>query len=158
MHISASIERIAAMFPEDKAPMGNEVLYKGADVADPDLAEIMSFFSGRSWRSITPSEVFNFRHALSYFSPCALAYFTPAWMTCALLDRHAVDTAIENLVGTLGEVNPAIWTQEQRLIICAWLAHFNTYNLNSVKALFERAGRNIAFNTRNIRSDINKGT
>src|SRR5213592_3725227 len=125
MSISSLITRIASAFPTEPTPLKEDVLYKGAYSRDPELEEIEKFFGSRSWNSITPTDVFRFRHALSFFSPSALAYYTAAWMTCALLDDEAVDTAIEDLVGTLGKADLNLWTNEQRIAICEWLMHFD---------------------------------
>lgn len=139
-------KRIAVTFPVERIPSGEDILYEGAYLGESELEEIKLFFGGRNWNSVSPADVFRFRHALSFFSPLALAYYTAAWMTCALLDEDAVDTAIENLVSVLGRADPNLWTQEQRLVICEWLAHFNVSNLPSFKQDFEKAANNLGCN------------
>jgi hypothetical protein len=143
MSISTLITRIASAFPTEPTPSSEDVLYKGAYARDPELEEIKAFFGSRTWNSLTPADVFHFRHALSFFSSSALAYYAAAWMTCALLDDDAVDTAIEDLVSTLGKADPNLWTQEQRLAICEWLVHFNCSDLPSLKSRFESASKNL---------------
>jgi hypothetical protein len=126
---------IAAAFPVEPVPGPSEILYEGAYPGETELEEIKSFFGGRPWNRVTPPDVFRFRHALSFFSPSAFAYFTPAWMTCSLLDEGAVDTGVENLVSAIGQAeNP--WTQEQRMAICEWLRHFDTVDLESARSDF----------------------
>ena len=149
MSTSALIPRIASAFPTEPVPQPGDILYneettyKGSFPVDSELAEIKSFFGNRRWDLVTPQDVFQFRHALSFFSKSALAYYTAAWMTCALLDDEAVDTAIENLVSKLGKANPNLWTQEQRQVICEWLIHFNVSDLPSSKHDFENAANNM---------------
>jgi hypothetical protein len=143
MESATLIKRIVAAFPVERIPIGNDILYEGAYPGESELEEIRLFFGGRAWNSVTPSDVFCFRHALSFFSPAALAYYTAAWMTCALQDDNAVDTAIENLVSCLGRADPNLWTQEQRLVICQWLVRFNVSNLASSKQDFEKAAANL---------------
>ena len=88
--------------------------------------EVRNFFAGRPWNSVTPQDIFRFRHALPLFSPSALAYFAAAWMTGALQDEDAVDTGIEDLISNLERSDPGSWTSIQRAAICAWLAYFKT--------------------------------
>ena len=146
MNDSSLKAQIASAFAAERPPFKEDVLYKGAYGGDPELEEIENFFGGRLWNSITPSDVFRFRHALSFFSPSALAYYTPAWMTCALVDDEAVDTAIEDLVGTFGETSPNLWTKEQRLAICEWLRHFYDSDLPTLKQRFDKAMNNMGCN------------
>lgn len=129
------IRMIAAAFPVEPVQGPSEVLFEGAYPGESEHEEIKSFFGGRPWNCVTPEDVFRFRHALSFFSPSAFAYFTPAWMTCSLLDEGAVDTGIENLVSAIGR-RENCWTQEQRRAICEWLHHFNTVDLESVRTDF----------------------
>jgi len=123
------LRQIANAFSSSTPPAATGVLYEGAYSGDPELEEIKLFFGGREWQSITPSDVFRFRHALSFFSDCALAYYAPAWMSCSLLDADAVDTAIEDLAGTLGRKDPSLWTHEQRRAICNWLTQMRSIPL-----------------------------
>ncbi len=62
-------------------------------------------------------------------------------MTCSLLDEVAVDTGIEDLVGTLGRADVNLWMREQRSIICEWLIYFKDVPL---KERFEQAIKNFA--------------
>jgi hypothetical protein len=134
------ITRIANAFPVEPSPTKENVLYKGAYSGDPELEEIRDYFGARPWKSLAPIDVFHFRHALSFLSPLALAYFTPAWMTCSLADEATVDTAIQDLTGTLGRADPSLWTQEQRSLICEWLVHFRAVPL---KPELEKAAKHL---------------
>jgi hypothetical protein len=134
------IARIAEAFPADRPPAKGGVLYEGAYPGESELEEIKEFFGSRPWNSITPDDVFNFRHALSFFSPLALAYYTPAWMMCSLLDKKAVDTGIEDLAGALESADATIWTREQRKVICEWLVYFRQVPL---KTVVEKAAANL---------------
>jgi hypothetical protein len=140
MDIQSLNTRIAAAFPAEPTPARDQVLYHGAYPGESELEEIKEFFACRPWSSITPKDIFDFRHALSFFSPSTLAYYTAAWMTCSLQDERRVDTAIEDLAGALGGADPGLWTQEQRSVICEWLLHFRRVPL---KAVFEKAVANL---------------
>lgn len=142
METSLLVKEIANAFPTEPKPADEELLYEGAYHGESELEEIKQFFRCRAWNSITPSDIFRFRHALSFFSESALVYYTAAWLTCSLLDEEAVDTAIENVVDVFGEVDPNRWTEKQRLVICEWLNHFNNVDLPSVKRSFEKAAKN----------------
>ncbi|HXB59231.1 MAG TPA: DUF6714 family protein [Candidatus Acidoferrales bacterium] len=131
------IKRILEVFPVDPPPSKEDVLYAGAYPGESELEEIKQFFGDRPWNAITPANVFNFRFALSFFSPPALAYYTPAWMTCSLIDEVAVDTAIDDLVSTFGRTDPKLWSQAQREVICAWLDHFKESEPEFGKNRFE---------------------
>lgn len=133
------LSQIDTAFPAAVPPSREDVLYEGAYRGDPELEEIREFFGGRRWNSITPSDVFRFRHALSFFSPSALAYFTAAWMTSALQDEEVVDTAIEDLVGALEKADADLWTREQRNAICDWIEHFSCSDLPTLKHRLESA-------------------
>jgi hypothetical protein len=143
METESLIDRIARVFPVAPIPDQGAILYEGAYRGESELEEIKAFFGGRAWNSITPRDVFRFRHALSFFSPTTFAYFSAAWMTCSLMDEGAVDTAIDNLVATLAEADPDLWTPGQRSVICAWLDHFDTVDLPSAKSHFESALRHL---------------
>jgi len=120
------LRQIADAFSQSAAPGEGDVLYAGAYSGDPELEEIKLFFGRREWQSIMPWDVFRFRHALSFFSDSALAYYAPAWISCSLLDEDTVDTAIEDLVATLGRKDASLWTDEQRRAICVWLAEIRS--------------------------------
>ncbi|MGD1086711.1 MAG: hypothetical protein ABSA47_18390 [Verrucomicrobiota bacterium] len=139
MEKSHLIKRIAEVFPVAPIPSKEAVLYEGAYPGESEHEEIKEFFGGRAWNRITPNDVFNFRHALSSFSPAALAYYTAAWMMCCLMDEKTTDTATEDLVGTLSRADANRWTEEQRRIICEWLAYFKDVPL---KKRFEEATKN----------------
>jgi hypothetical protein len=124
METQSLIADIARAFPPAPAPNKEKVLYAGAYSGDPELEEITEFFGGRPWTAIGPKDVFRFRHALSFFSPSAFAYYIAGWMTCSLVAENEVDTAIEDLVYDLGRVDANLWTRQQRCAICAWLLHF----------------------------------
>lgn len=102
----------------------DDILYADAYKNDEELEEIKGFFQNRSWESITPMEIFRFRHALSFFSPKALVYYMPAWLTNSLLDRDTVDTAVEDVSSILASGDASLWTQPQRAVLCDWLIHF----------------------------------
>lgn len=131
MNTSSLIKGIAAAFPTEPIPQPGEILYneeaayQGSFPVDSELAEIKDFFGNRRWDSVTSRDVFRFRHALSFFSKRAFAYFAPAWMTCCLFDEVGVDTADSNLAGSLvRRADQDLWTQAQQHIICEWLSYF----------------------------------
>jgi hypothetical protein len=86
MSLESLIRRIRDVFPIAQIPSKDAILYKGAYANDEELEEIKSFFENRTWQSITPIEIFRFRHALSFFSPTALVYLY-ARMVNQLLTR-----------------------------------------------------------------------
>jgi len=137
--IGSLIERIEAEFPEHESPGWDEVLYEGHYKNDPELEEIRQFFAGRSWRTVTPQDVFRFRHALSFFSAKAFVYFTPAWMRCCLLDVEAVDTAVDDLVWDLERKDPELWSEGQRRTICEWLRVMDRWNTEHWESALFRA-------------------
>lgn len=149
MSTSSLIARIASAFPLEPAPQPEDILYNeeagytGSFPVDSELAEIKAFFGNRRWDAVTPQDVFQFRHALSFFSKSALAYHTAGWMTCCLLDAAAVDTGIEDLVDIFGKADAHLWTRKQRQAICEWLTHFDVSQLPSSKSAFERATKNM---------------
>jgi len=143
MSTSSLIKRIATVFPVEPVPQPRDILYneeatyQGSFPVDSELAEIKDFFGNRRWDSVTPQDVFQFRHALSFFSKSAFAYYTPAWMTCSLLDEVAVDTADSDLVCSLvRRADENLWTQAQRQVICEWLSYFQD---DPLKERFEEA-------------------
>lgn len=101
------------------------------------------FFGNRRWDLLKPNDVFNFRHALSFFSELALSYYSAAWMTCAVLNEDAVDTAIEDLVGILQEADPKLWTSDQRDVIQDWLSYFRERFNETFSEEVDAALRNI---------------
>ena len=124
------ITEITDAFPVDPVPEAGEILYneqpgyKGSFPAEDELQEIKSFFGNRPWNSISPHDVFRFRHALSFFSCRAFAYYTAAWIVCSLQDSEAVDTADTDLLFELTRKSPDCWTEKQQQVICKWLTHF----------------------------------
>jgi hypothetical protein len=152
MNADTLIARIAEAFPTVPTPTKDTVLYEGAYPGESELEEIRVFFGGRAWNSLTPQDIFRFRHALSFFSPLAFAYYAPAWMTCSLLEQRTVDTAVENLTGALGEADRSLWTQEQQFLICRWLFHFSRVSLRPV---FDKAVANLGCH--NASSSCNSG-
>jgi hypothetical protein len=72
-----------------------------------------------------------------FFSKRALAYYTPAWMTCSLIDEVAADTGTEDLVSTFERADLKLWSQVQREVICAWLDHFKESEPEFGKNRFE---------------------
>ena len=141
MQAAPLLKQIADAFPPEPVPGRDEILHAGALAGESEVEEIRAFFAGRPWSSVTPPDIFRFRHALSFFSPRALAYYTAAWMTCALLDEDAVDTAIEDLVGTAERVEPDLWTRDQKAAILGWLLHFRDTGSSSFRRLCEKAVR-----------------
>jgi len=101
--------QIVAAFPLDPRPTLDEIIFKGTYCGDEEK-EIRLFFNSLPWTSVTPQDVFRFRHALPLFSRSALVYFSAAWMATGLIDRHAVDTGIEDLISNLNRANPTFDT------------------------------------------------
>ncbi len=132
---------IATVFPSEPTPARGQVLYQGAYPGESEIEQVAEFFGNRRWGSVTTHDVFRFRHALPFFSPQALAYFTPAWMIASLLDENGVDTAIEDLVSNLEEADPNLWTQAQRAAICAWLNYFEPVRPGGLKARFQKVAQ-----------------
>jgi hypothetical protein len=151
MEAASLIKLIADAFPVEPIPAKDDILYNGAYPEESELEEIKLFSGGRAWNSVTPGDVFRFRHALPCYSPRALTYYTAAWMTCSLLDEEAVDTGIEDLVSAFERVKVNLWTQAQRSIICQWLIHFQDTGSPSLKKRFEQAAENLG-------CDLSKGS
>jgi hypothetical protein len=143
MTASILIAQVASVFPIESPPAKEEILYEGAYSGDSELDEIRDFFGGRIWTSITPDDVFRFRHAVDFFSESALIYYTPAWMTCGLLDEEAVDTGNEDLVRALKKMRLNAWTKTQEQAILEWLIYFRDRSPLIFQDTFEQAINNL---------------
>lgn len=141
MQAEILLKQIRDAFPTSPIPSEAEILYEGAYRGESELEEIRLFFGNRAWNIVTPQDVFRFRHALSFFSSSAFAYFSAAWMSAAIQDTEAVDTGVEDLVHAITRVDPRIWKPDQRTAICEWLTHFSNLFPAWCKDDFERAIR-----------------
>ena len=64
----------------------------------PECEEVATILGGRHWTDVTPALVSKVKDALPLLSRAAFRHYLPAFMTCAVDDRAAVDTMWDSLV------------------------------------------------------------
>lgn len=141
MNAPPIIASIAKAFPAEPIPPSEAVLYEEAYQGESELEEIKAFFGGRPWNTISPENIFRFRHALPLFSNRAFTYYAAAWMTCGILNPEAVDTGCEDLLTNLARKDVGIWNKEQRRAICLWLNYCKPDWPKGIKERYEEAAR-----------------
>jgi hypothetical protein len=107
---------ISTAFPSRPPPSEREISDAGDDEG------LRTFFAGRSWQGIAPSELRYHEVGLSLLTDQAFAYYLPAYMLAELTDSHIMDTVPEHIAYAFahGQRDPAMFTELQRRAIAAF--------------------------------------
>jgi hypothetical protein len=96
--------------------------------ACPECDEVAAVLGGLNWTEVTPPLVSKVRQALPLLLPAAFRHYLPAFMTCAIDDRAAVDVMWLSLIlelkprrGTDFEARVQGFTDEQSRAIAKFL-------------------------------------
>jgi hypothetical protein len=86
---------VRQVFPLDGVPNRLELIL----TPRVDDLELLDAFAGKRWVEFSTKDLRLHEEALSVFTPRALAYYLPAFLTAVLLDRVEADILEDDLIG-----------------------------------------------------------
>lgn len=93
----AVLRAIHLAFPVRPRPRSREITKEGDDYFE--RVNLRRALKGRSWKALSPAQLWSERRSLVWLAPVGFGYYLPAWMCLSFRDGEALESTLLNLRG-----------------------------------------------------------